>query len=40
VICSTTNAERQNPDLIDASRKERIAAGSGMQAAPSTFSMT
>ncbi len=33
MIYSMTKAERQDPDLIDASRKERIAAGSGMQTA-------
>jgi signal recognition particle subunit SRP54 len=28
IICSMTKAERQNPDLIDGSRRKRIAAGS------------
>jgi signal recognition particle subunit SRP54 len=32
IIYSMTIAERRNPDLIDNSRKERIARGSGMQA--------
>src|SRR4051812_31639209 len=31
IIYSMTIAERRNPDLIDNSRKERIARGSGMQ---------
>src|SRR5690606_18645879 len=31
MIYSMTLAERRNPDLIDASRRERIAKGSGMQ---------
>jgi signal recognition particle subunit SRP54 len=29
IICSMTMAERRNPDIIKASRKRRIAAGSG-----------
>jgi signal recognition particle subunit SRP54 len=33
MIKSMTIAERRNPDLIDASRRTRIANGSGMQAA-------
>ena len=32
IICSMTKAERQNPDVIDGSRRKRIAAGSGAQA--------
>jgi signal recognition particle subunit SRP54 len=31
VICSMTQEERKNPQLIGASRKKRIAAGSGTQ---------
>jgi signal recognition particle subunit SRP54 len=31
IIHSMTIAERRNPDLIDSSRRERIAKGSGMQ---------
>jgi signal recognition particle subunit SRP54 len=31
IIYSMTVAERRNPDLIDGSRRERIARGSGMQ---------
>lgn len=31
VILSMTLAERKNPDLIKASRKKRIAAGSGFR---------
>jgi len=30
IILSMTKGERKNPDLIKASRKRRIAAGSGM----------
>ena len=33
IIMSMTKAERANPDLIDGSRRRRIAAGSGMQPA-------
>lgn len=33
MIKSMTKAERQNPDIIDSSRKNRIAKGSGMQSA-------
>ena len=29
MICSMTPEERQNPSIIDASRKKRIANGSG-----------
>jgi signal recognition particle subunit SRP54 len=29
IICSMTKRERENPDLIDGSRRRRIAAGSG-----------
>jgi signal recognition particle subunit SRP54 len=29
IICSMTNMEREKPQLIDGSRKRRIAAGSG-----------
>lgn len=29
IVCSMTKAERQNPDLINYSRRKRIAAGSG-----------
>ena len=29
IIHSMTNAERENPDIIDSSRRKRIAAGSG-----------
>jgi signal recognition particle subunit SRP54 len=31
MICSMTREERRNPDLLKASRKKRIAAGSGMR---------
>ena len=31
IISSMTKAERRNPDLIKASRKRRIALGSGVQ---------
>jgi len=31
MICAMTMQERQNPDLIKASRKKRIAAGAGVQ---------
>ncbi|MGD0612047.1 MAG: signal recognition particle protein [Anaerolineales bacterium] len=31
IICSMTPAERQNPDLLNASRRRRIASGSGSQ---------
>jgi signal recognition particle subunit SRP54 len=31
IICSMTAAERANPKLLDASRKKRIASGSGVQ---------
>ena len=31
IIRSMTPAERQDPDIIDGSRRQRIAAGSGMQ---------
>lgn len=31
IICSMTPAERINPKLLDASRKKRIASGSGVQ---------
>ncbi len=31
IICSMTKKERENPDIIKASRKKRIAAGSGTQ---------
>jgi signal recognition particle subunit SRP54 len=31
IICSMTPAERNNPKLLDASRKKRIASGSGVQ---------
>jgi signal recognition particle subunit SRP54 len=31
VVHSMTKAERQNPDLIDSSRRRRIAAGAGVQ---------
>jgi signal recognition particle subunit SRP54 len=33
IISSMTKAERKNPDLLKASRKKRIAAGSGVQVA-------
>jgi signal recognition particle subunit SRP54 len=33
IIMSMTKAERANPDIIDGSRRRRIAAGSGTQAA-------
>jgi signal recognition particle subunit SRP54 len=31
IVHSMTNAERQNPDLIDSSRRRRIATGAGVQ---------
>ena len=31
IITSMTKAERQNPEIINSSRKRRIALGSGMQ---------
>jgi signal recognition particle subunit SRP54 len=31
IICSMTQAERRNPDLLNGSRRKRIAAGSGTQ---------
>ena len=31
IILSMTKAERRNPDIIKASRKKRIAAGSGVE---------
>jgi signal recognition particle subunit SRP54 len=31
IICSMTPAERTNPKILDASRKKRIASGSGVQ---------
>lgn len=31
IICSMTPAERNNPKILDASRKKRIASGSGVQ---------
>ena len=31
IVYSMTNEERENPDIIDSSRKERIALGSGAQ---------
>jgi len=31
IICSMTRAERDRPDMLNASRKRRIARGSGMQ---------
>ncbi|GAB4180860.1 MAG: signal recognition particle protein [Thalassobaculales bacterium] len=31
IICSMTKAERRNPDLLNAGRRRRIAAGSGTQ---------
>ena len=33
IISSMTKAERKNPDLLKASRKKRVAAGSGVQVA-------
>ncbi|MBC7637030.1 MAG: signal recognition particle protein [Acetobacteraceae bacterium] len=33
IISSMTKAERRNPDLLKASRKKRVAAGSGVQVA-------
>jgi len=31
IICSMTKRERENPDILNASRRKRIAAGSGTQ---------
>ena len=31
IILSMTKAERENPDIINGSRRKRIAAGSGVQ---------
>ena len=33
IICSMTDEEKNDPDVIDASRKKRIAAGSATQTA-------
>ena len=33
IICSMTKAERQHPDIIDGSRRRRIATGSGTKPA-------
>ena len=33
IICSMTRRERENPDVLNASRRKRIAAGSGTQVA-------
>ncbi len=33
IICSMTRRERENPDILNASRRKRIAAGSGTQVA-------
>jgi signal recognition particle subunit SRP54 len=31
ILCSMTHQERRQPDLLDASRKRRIARGSGTE---------
>ena len=31
IICSMTRGERRNPDLLNGSRRKRIARGSGTQ---------
>ena len=33
IICSMTRRERARPDILNGSRRKRIAAGSGMQVA-------
>jgi signal recognition particle subunit SRP54 len=33
IICSMTQRERQNPDILNGSRRKRIAQGSGTQVA-------